>query len=63
VENASGDTTLRIYDINGNLVYKDTKNDLKFDLELDSEDLSSGVYVVHVKSGGKQKSVKFAVEK
>ncbi|HCM14984.1 MAG TPA: hypothetical protein DHW79_03385, partial [Candidatus Cloacimonas sp.] len=52
-----------IYDINGNLVYKDTKNDLKFDLELDSEDLSSGVYVVHVKSGGKQKSVKFAVEK
>ncbi|MCK9556845.1 MAG: T9SS type A sorting domain-containing protein [Candidatus Cloacimonetes bacterium] len=63
VENASADTKLHIYDISGSMVYSTHKNDERFDLELDSKDLSSGVYVVHVKSGVKDKTFKFAVEK
>jgi M6 family metalloprotease-like protein len=63
VMNAPANTVVDIYDITGIKVQTHTKNEMNFDLELESRSLSSGVYLVRVSSGKQSKNFKFAVEK
>lgn len=61
-----GASTLKLFDISGKqlrtLQIPESLNDPR-EVELSSEGLSSGVYLISVESGGKQKRIKFAVEK
>jgi len=63
VLNATDYTTIDIYDIGGTKVQSHAHHDPGFDLQLESRNLSSGVYLVRVKSGDQVKRFKFAVEK
>lgn len=66
VFNAQGDISLAVYDISGTLMFSKTITSSinnPQDIELDSLDLSSGVYILNLENKGKRKSLKFAVEK
>jgi hypothetical protein len=66
VENATEAIDVKIFDISGQLVVKQSFpiSDLPYrDLEIDASKLSSGVYILTAKSGKNAKSMKFAVEK
>jgi hypothetical protein len=66
LENYSGATQLKIFDISGSLVRSQllaaTSNNPR-DIEMDTKGLSSGVYLLSLENGGKHKRLKFAVEK
>lgn len=63
VVNASAHTAVDVYDITGIKVLSHVNTETNFDWELDSATLSSGVYIVRVKSGKQSKNYKFAVER
>ncbi len=66
VSNSHGEISLKIYDISGSLVYsKKLQSSLNNpqDIELDSLDLSSGVYILNLENNGNRKTLKLAVEK
>ncbi len=62
----SQDVKYDIYDINATLVqsgFVPTNGILERDIMIDSSKLSSGVYILNVRSGDRQQRLKFAVEK
>jgi len=64
--NPSMKTEIVIFDISGKLILQksiDHQNETIRDILLDSTKLSSGVYIATVKSSGKAKKFKFAIEK
>ncbi|MCB5233894.1 MAG: T9SS type A sorting domain-containing protein [Candidatus Cloacimonetes bacterium] len=64
VLNAKRDSEIKVFDISGKLVYSDRREfDSNYEVEMDSHSLSSGVYLLQVKSGKSVKHYKFAVEK
>lgn len=66
ISNAAGDSQIRIHDISGALVAsklaKGSANN-PHDIEMDSSRLGAGVYILSIDNSGKQKRIKFAVEK
>ncbi|MDD2683458.1 MAG: T9SS type A sorting domain-containing protein [Candidatus Cloacimonetes bacterium] len=56
---------IRVFDVSGTIVYQRmiSENFNAEDIELDSSNLSSGVYIVNVQSGSNSKTLKFAIEK
>lgn len=64
LDNASDKTKLKILDISGKTVFaKEYETEIMDEIELSSHKLSSGVYLLNIKSGAKQKLIKFVVEK
>jgi M6 family metalloprotease-like protein len=66
VENPSGNVNLRIYDIVGKLLYKETRftEHAKYlDIQFEISDYSSGVYLAVVETNDKITRTKFAVQK
>jgi hypothetical protein len=63
VDSAYSGNDLVIYDIAGQRVYETKRDERNFDLDLDSTEFSSGVYLVLVKNQFQRKIIKFAVEK
>ena len=62
--NAKRDSEIKVFDISGKLVYSDRREfGSNYEVEMDSHSLSSGVYLLQVKSGKSVKHYKFAVEK
>ncbi len=66
IENAIGKTEMKIYDISGVLLSSrqlPSSQNSYHDLELDASGLSSGTYILTVKNNGRQRQIKFAVQK
>lgn len=66
LKNATGDSKLRIFDISGALVASHTITNAgnnPQDMELETKELSSGVYIISLENNGNFKRIKFAVEK
>ncbi|MBP7310340.1 MAG: T9SS type A sorting domain-containing protein [Candidatus Cloacimonetes bacterium] len=66
IENATGLTAMRIYDISGVLLatrqIPASTNNFS-DLDLDASGLSSGTYILTLNNNGRQRRIKFAVQK
>jgi len=64
--NFYGDTAAKLYDITGNLIRSfsiaESQNN-PHEIEISSQGLSSGVYILSLDNGSFQKRLKFAVEK
>lgn len=66
LQNATGDSVLRIYDISGSLISKhqiSASPNNPHDIEMDSSGLNPGVYIINIENSGKFQNIKFAVEK
>lgn len=66
LQNSVGESILRIFDISGSLVSRQTvpgSQNNPYDIEMKSLGLSPGVYILNIENNGTHKNVKFAVEK
>ena len=66
IENSNGKGYYAIYDISGSVIQRvDFVESLSYqrDLELDLRTLSSGIYILQVRSGNQNRTLRFAIEK
>jgi len=66
LENTIGSSTVNIYDISGARVamyHLEPASNNYHDVELSAEKLASGVYILTLENNGRQKRIKFAVQK